>query len=816
MKPQPPAAWRRHRWRALVPAAVAAAVLAATLTTYAAAAGGVAAQRGASRYQATIVRTAYGIPHITAHDFGSLGFGYGYALASDDLCTMANGYVTLTGQRSRYFGPRGSYTSAAGTMNNLDSDIFWRSVSQRHVISRLLSVRQGPGAVPPQARTLMAGYVAGYNHYLALAGGSKGISDPVCRGKPWVKPITLQDAYLRVYAFTDLEGQAAFGGEIASAHPPSAVAGGQAASPGPSLGAGTADAAGSNALAVGSAGTRGHAHGMLLGNPHFPWDGPDRFYQVQLTVPGTMNVEGATLYGFPLVVVGFTRTLAWTHTTSTTLPDTVYQVSLVPGHPTQYRFQGRAVNMTRTTVTVASRTPAGKPAQVHRTLWSTRWGPVISSVNGLPLNWTAKTAYALADSNASNFRLFHHFLATDEARSVPQELSVLRRYEGVPWANTVAADQAGRALYADIGSFPDVTDTQAAQCSTALGTVTLREAGLAILDGSRASCAPGTDRDSAAPGIFGGHEEPTLIRRDFVENSNDSYWLTNPAHPLTGFPRVIGTTGTARTLRTRSALTMVMARINGTDGQGPAGFTLGSLKHLMYADIQYGASLVKRQLVAMCRSFPGGRAPTSSGTIAVGNSCQVLAAWDGTEQPGSRGAVLFRDFWNRALALSSGPWAKPFTPASPVTTPSGLDTAKPGVQRAYGNALAGLTAAHLPYGVPLSAVQFVVRDGTRIPLPGGPGDPLGEFNSVASDITHPGTDPSTGASYLQAVTWQSGPCPVAATLVAYSESGNPTSPHYADQTRLFSRRQWAPAYFCRTQVAAHTTSTTTVRGGPAQ
>jgi acyl-homoserine lactone acylase PvdQ len=33
---------------------------------------------------------------------------------------------------------------------------------------------------------------------------------------------------------------------------------------------------GSNAVAIGSAGTRNH-HGLLLGNPHYPWIGPERF-----------------------------------------------------------------------------------------------------------------------------------------------------------------------------------------------------------------------------------------------------------------------------------------------------------------------------------------------------------------------------------------------------------------------------------------------------------------------------------------------------------------------------------------------------------
>ncbi len=221
---------------------------------------------------------------------------------------------------------------------------------------------------------------------------------------------------------------------------------------------------------------------------------------------------------------------------------------------------------------------------------------------------------------------------------------------------------------------------------------------------------------------------------------------------------------------------MITRRIAGTDGLGPAGFTLQNMKNLMFSDIQYGATLVKAQLVTMCRSFPGGRAPTSTGsTIAVGDSCDVLAAWNGRENPDSRGAALFQAFWcpfvfasNSAGALcqSGGPWTRPFSAANPVGTPNGLDTASTAVQQAFGDALASLTAAHLPYDVPLG----------------------------------------------QAVTWNPGvACPQAATLLTYSQSGNPTSPHYADQTRLFAQRQWVTPYFCAAQVAAHAVSVMQVR-----
>jgi len=819
-----------RRWLTVVAAA-------ATLAAFWPASAGQAAVRPAASsaahgpgYQASIVRTGYGIPHITARDFGSLGYGYGFAFASDDLCTMANDYVTVQAQRSRYFGPGGSYSVLTVPISNIASDAYWQSVIDRRVIPRLLAVRTGPGAIGPQLRQLIRGYVAGYNRYLASVGGPNGVPDPTCRGKAWVQPITTLDAYLRFYQVIELFGQGAQIDAISGAQPPAAglhTAGPTAAAlPAAALPAAGLTAAGlpagigSNAIAIGSAGAGDHRHGLLLGNPHFLWAGPERFYQVQLTIPGVLNVEGATFYGMPLVVVGFTAAMAWSQTTPTAFSYTLYQLTLVPGHPTEYVFNGRPEHMTSRTVTVELLSAGGKLRPFRRTLWSTRYGPVIDGFGHLPLPWTTSTAFALADANAANFRFLNHFLATDEAQSAAAELSILRRYQGVPWLNTLVADSTGHALYADIQAIPDVTDAKLTRCDTAFGRASFSRGGPPVLDGSSPSCAWGTDPDSAAPGIFGPAEEPVLTRRDFVENSNDSYWMTNPARPLTGFPAIIGDNGTGISgafgadlgLRTRNALTMVTGRLSGSDGLGAPGFTFGDLKNLMYSDVQYGATLVKPQLVAMCRSFPGGRAPTSTGhTIAVGDSCRVLTSWNGRENPCSRGAVLFREFWNNAVNSTFSPWSHPFSAASPVSTPYGLDTASKDVQRAFGDALAALTAAHLPYNVTLGSVQYVTLNGRKIPLPGGPGDPLGELNAIYQ-FAGPGTVPLYGSSYIQVVTWKSGDrCPEAATVLTYSESANPVSPHYADQTELFSHRQWVTAFFCSAQVAAHAVSTIVLR-----
>jgi hypothetical protein len=44
---------------------------------------------------------------------------------------------------------------------------------------------------------------------------------------------------------------------------------------------------------------------------------------------------------------------------------------------------------------------------------------------------------------------------------------VLRRYQGIPWVNTIAADKKGEAYYADIGSIPNVPNSKATGCSSA-------------------------------------------------------------------------------------------------------------------------------------------------------------------------------------------------------------------------------------------------------------------------------------------------------------------------------------------------------------
>src|SRR3954447_12064873 len=113
-------------------------------------------------YKVTVRRTAHGIPHIQAKDFPSLAYGYAQAFAEDNICVMADSYVTVRGERSRYFGPDGSYAFRGnGTApNNLNSDFFFQKINDSKVIEKLIAEPPPAGPVP-EIKEAVQGYVDG-------------------------------------------------------------------------------------------------------------------------------------------------------------------------------------------------------------------------------------------------------------------------------------------------------------------------------------------------------------------------------------------------------------------------------------------------------------------------------------------------------------------------------------------------------------------------------------------------------------------------------------------------------------------------------
>src|SRR5689334_4425666 len=81
----------------------------------------------AAHFSAEITRTEYGVPHVTARDYGSLGYGAAYAYAEDNLCLLADRVVAVRSERAKYFGPDEITRTASRDVKNIDSDFYYRA-----------------------------------------------------------------------------------------------------------------------------------------------------------------------------------------------------------------------------------------------------------------------------------------------------------------------------------------------------------------------------------------------------------------------------------------------------------------------------------------------------------------------------------------------------------------------------------------------------------------------------------------------------------------------------------------------------------------
>ena len=776
-------AFRNGRSRRTAMTVLAAAGAVAASPAPVPAAGPAGAEVRGGGLEATIRYTEYGIPHIVARDYAGLGFGTGYAAAKDNLCLLAQGVVTLSAERSRYFGPSaapdGSLSSAS---TNLTSDLFFKAVNDSGVVERLaaLPAPQGPSK---EIRELARGWAEGYNTYLR----KNRITDPACKDAPWVRPITELDVIRRGYALAMLGGSGMWTDQIAESKPPFGADTRTAPEPDARR---LADAVrrkrqeadmGSNAIAVG-AGATATGGGLLLGNPHYPWHNGRRFWQFHQTIPGKFDVMGGGLLGALTPSIGHNATFAWSHTVATGVPFSLTRLRLVPGDPTSYLVDGRKEKMTRRRITVQVRQEDGSLKPVTRTRWETRYGPIITGLGPIPLPWTLLGAFALTDPNTANLRITDTSLELGRARTTGDAVRALKSTQGLPWVNTIAADSRGRALYAQIQVLPNVTDEFADRCNTPLGRLTFSLVGVAILEGATSTCTPAQAPGTLQPGILSPDRYPVLERSDYVTNSNDSHWLSHPEQRLTGFDRIIGDERTERSLRTRSGLVSV------ADQLARSRFTRADMQTLVFANRNHAGELAADDTVKMCDR------------MRLGQACDVLRRWDRTNDTGSRGALLFDRFWRKASGALDL-WKVPFDPANPVDTPRGLNTGSLAVRKALIDAIAELRDGGIPLDAPLGDHQYVTRNGERIPIGGGT-DVLGMLNNIEALWT-PGrgyTEVEHGSSYVQVVAFGQGSCPDTRTLMTYSQSADPTSPHHADQTRLFSQKRWVQERFCEQDI----------------
>ena len=741
-------------------------------------------------YDAHIRRTSYGIPHIEAKDFGSLGFGEGYAQAEDHLCSIADQVVKARGERAKYFG-------AGKNDEYLNTDVGLKAMG---LVERGAATMQKQ---PQELRDWYEGFVAGYNQYLAETGRDK--VGGWCKGADWVVPITAVD--LQAYQQLVLLVTTTFAQQIATAEPPKEGTAAKAVIPwaAPDLA--------SNGWGIGKD-LSASGRGMLLANPHYPWVGSNRFWEKHLTVPGKLDIYGVGLLGTPGVAIGFNKDVAWTHTVSAGKRFTIYALDLADSNPTAYRYDKETRAMTQKTIRAEVKQADGSLKTVARTVWFSHYGPVLNLAN---LGWTKQRAYAVRDTNWDNSTGPSQWLAMERAHSMKEFQEAHAKYQGLPWVNTISTSKEGVAWYIDDASTPNLSAEaikmwHERRKSDAM-TARLDSQGIVLLRGSDSRFEWQADAGARSPGVVPYAHQPQISRTDYVFNSNDSFWLANAKALLTGaYSPMHGEQGTPRSLRTRNnALTLSLQSPDlpaGADGK----FTLDELGNAILSNRSLAAELVKDELVSRCRA------------ASLGQACDVLAKWDGRFDLESRGAVLFREWlgqFQQPDFLSKGKlFAVDFDPADPVGTPRTLAEGPQAIDNLK-RAVVVLESQKIALDVPLGELQYFDKHGRRMPVHGGDGfidglmnmehasrntttlEPFEEPKLVKGSrlLTEKGYPIAHGSSFIMVMEYTD-KGPHAKAFLTYSESGDPASPHYTDQTELFAKKQWRPILFEEKQIAA--------------
>jgi acyl-homoserine-lactone acylase len=510
---------------------------------------------------------------------------------------------------------------------------------------------------------------------------------------------------------------------------------------------------GSNMWALGKGKTAG-GEGILLGNPHLFWGGSQTFHEVQITVPGKVHVSGTTLIGNPGVAIGFNDNLGWSHTVNSHDSDDVYELTLDPQDQHRYIYDGRSIPMTKETITVDVKMDQGVATRSRDVYWS-HYGPVLKWANG--------KAYAFKSADMNEYRFIEQWNLMDKAHSLAEFRDALDM-QALPMFNICYADREGNVFYIFNGRFPE------------------RPAGY-----NWSGVVPGNTSATEWNHVLPESRLPQLLDPPggYVQNSNSSPWYTNPHAVIDRHKYPDDLTPNFNSLRTQNSLEMLESHPT---------MTLDDVLHLKFTMKLMLADRVKPDLIRLARG------KTVDG-VSLDEAVTALDHWDNTASRDAKGAMLFITFWEKYIHDAHPVFAVEWSEEHPTSTPSGIGDTQLAL-KALAQAVTEMKQKYGSVEIPWGDIHRLRRGNLDVPI-GGETDQFGAFRVIGYIKEDDGKyKAANGDSYVMAVDFTNPP--KAYSIVAYSESDDPQSPHYNDQSRLFAQEKWKRAWFTEDDIKQHT------------
>jgi penicillin G amidase len=804
-----------RRFRTLIAAAALVPLLAAGSVTgaYAAPDG----PGGQGRDPVRILRDEYGVPHVYASSARSVFYGVGYAQGQDRLWQAEIHRRLATGTLSELFGP-----------SVLPGDVFARQLfgppARRAEMVAHASALVG---------TVLQSFTDGMNAWIAQAERDNALPAPyalVGPPRPWTVDDSVATYLYFAFAFGTFGGDeldnlaqlqdltarlGAAGGQqvFADTHwlddpsapttvpsgsavtaaappagaprPPSTAASGvraglqaSAASAREAMASaqrvfarfGVERAPASNAIVIGP---RLSADGrpLLLGGPQMGYSTPQVNHEIGIH-GGGFDVTGMELAGWPITPIGVTSDHAWTLTSGGTDNTDLYAetIRLLPGAGTpQYLFRGEWLPMDcRTEQFVTGPQP----------LCETVHGPVISPLPDAPTAQATAITMKLA-TRGLEMQSYDAWLSLGRARTLAEfeAAASVAAYN----FNLLYADRKGNIAYWHIGRFP----IRAPGDNPFLphdGTGGAEWQGFMPFDQQPHALNP--ERGWMASW----NNKPAAN----WSNSSTGFWGWGPVHRVNTLVNLLDR------VEPGTASLDTLARINrtaGTTTDTPSGSADTVFVSTLLDDLlRHVDTAADPRLPAIVARLAGwdwlqvdadGNGSYDNPSVAIFNTWwpTLVEQVFGDELPGYDGDVL-GNLVARLIGAAPGslPLGYPYLGGQPV------DAA---VTTALVTALDQLTARFGPEpGGWLQPVAHI--DWEPLPLVPAVPDTIWMNRGTYNQLVHLGP-----GSHL-----------AAQNVVAPGQSGDPASPHFADQLALYASWQYKPMRLVRSDLAGHITAST--------
>jgi penicillin amidase/acyl-homoserine-lactone acylase len=354
-----------------------------------------------------IRRDEWGVPHILGRTDADAAYGLAYAQCEDDFATVQEAVFTGRGRLAELVGPSGLESDYLVALQDV-----WSAVKRRYARD-----------LDPKTRAVLEAYAAGANAYAAKH------PDKVA---PGLLPITGQD----LVAGTTYRGPTFYGLDDVFRRTLRSTAT-KAAAVEPPL------EIGSNGVAVGPARSADGATRLLV-NSHQPYAGPLAWYEAVVESGEGWHVAGGFFPGGPFMLHGHNAHLGWASTVDNPDLADVFQLTVNPANPDEYRLDGAWKRLESRWVEIRVKRPDGTFETVRREVLRSAHGPAVRTDHGV---------FAIRYAGMDEVRQSAQYYAMNKARSLADWKAAMARGL-LPSINYIYADARGNVGFVHNGRYP--------------------------------------------------------------------------------------------------------------------------------------------------------------------------------------------------------------------------------------------------------------------------------------------------------------------------------------------------------------------------